>query len=296
MSRETIFPERTIGEWRDATASFGKDVGKSADVNFRDRTVVARDGYLIPCRIFNDQISSNSPVFIFYPGCAFLFDFFEVNSIAVSRIAKHSGIKVVLVQFRLSPEHSIETSLSDSYDAACYIASHSEEFGIDPQKFFVGGWCSGANVATFVSKRACETSDFIIRRQILLGGSFDLSHSYHKFDAYEAQDPTLDRNLVAHLAHLFYFMDSDQNPLFSPYWNEDFTVFPPTTLLYGEFDALRNDSEAFFEKLKEANVSVDKVILSGQSHNEIVMRKHVEVHPDPAEKIAAVLLKDLQGN
>jgi acetyl esterase/lipase len=91
-------------------------------------------------------------------------------------------------------------------------------------------------------------------------------------------------------------MDSDQNPLFSPYWNEDFTVFPPTTLLYGEFDALRNDSEAFFEKLKAANVSVDKVILPGQSHNEIVMRKLVEVHPDPAEKIADVLLKDLQGN
>jgi acetyl esterase len=181
------------------------------------------------------------------------------------------------------------TSLSDSYDAARYIALHPELFGIDPCKFFVGGWCSGANAATFVSKVAREANEFTIQHQVLLGGSFDLSHSFHKFDEYEARDTTLSRKLVAHLAHLFYSMDSDKNPLFSPYWNENFTNFPPTTLLYGEYDALRNDSEAYFEKLKAANVPVDKVVLEGQSHNEVVLQGLPSAGPDPTEEIAIIL-------
>ncbi|MBX9923188.1 MAG: alpha/beta hydrolase [Rhabdochlamydiaceae bacterium] len=292
-SNQSPFSERTIIEWRQATTSFGKDIGEAANVSFIDRSICARDGYPLACRIFNDQLPSDTPVFVFYPGCAFLFDFFEVNSVIASRIAEKSGIKVVLVQFRLAPEHSVLTSLSDSYDAACYIALHSGLFGVNPSKFFVGGWCSGANAATFVSKMACETKEFTIQRQILLGGSFDLSHSFHSFDEYEARDITLSRSLVAHLAQLFYSMDSDKNPLFSPYWNEDFTNFPPTTLLCGEYDALRNDSEAFFEKLLMANVLVEKIILDGQSHNEVVMQALPSAYSDPTVEIAMVLRKNI---
>jgi hypothetical protein len=41
-----------------------------------------------------------TPVLIFYPGCGFVFDLFEVNSIICSRVAFFSGIKIILVQFR----------------------------------------------------------------------------------------------------------------------------------------------------------------------------------------------------
>ena len=290
-SIESSFPERTITEWRQATMSFGKDIGEAANVSFIDRNIFARDGYPLACRVFNDDLPSDSPVFVFYPGCAFLFDFFEVNSIIASRIAEKAGIKVVLVQFRLAPEYPVLTSLCDSYDAARFIALHPELFGIDPCKLFVGGWCSGANAATFVSKEAQETGEFRIQHLVLLGGSFDLAHSYHRFDEYEAQDTSISRKLVSHLAHRFYSMDSDKNPLFSPYWNEDFSNFPSTTLLYGEYDALRNDSEAYFEKLKAANVTVDKVMLEGQSHNEVVRQGLPSAHCDPAEEIARILRK-----
>ncbi len=293
MSRESAFTQLTIDEWRQSTMSFGKDVGKAAKISFIDRKIFARDGYPITCRLFNDQLPSDSPVFVFYPGCAFLFDFFKVNSVIASRIAKKAEIKVILVQFRLAPEYPVLTCLCDSYDAARYIALHSKSFGIDLRKFFIGGWCSGANAATFVSKIANETNEFIVRHQVLLGGNFDLSHSFRKFDEYEAQDTTVSRKLITHLAHLFYSMDSDKNPFFSPYWNKDFTNFPSTTLLCGEYDALRNDTEAYFEKLKAANIPVDKIVLEGQCHNEIVMQGLSSAGFDPAEMMAICLQRNL---
>lgn len=294
-AEESKHAERTISEWRKMTESFGKDIGKAASVSSSNRTIPARDGFPLACRIFNDSASFDGPVLIFYPGCAFVFDFFELNSVICSRIAEKAGIKVILVQFRLAPENPMPKSLHDSYDAFRYVASHSEEFGIDPGKIFIGGWCSGANAAAFVSKSAREDCEFAIYHQILLGGSFDLSHSFHEFDEYEARDETLNRKLVAHLAHAFYSLDSNKNPLFSPYWEPDFKRFPATTLLFGEYDALRNDSEAYFEKLKGANVSVEKILLKGQCHNTIVMQGLSPEGPDPSEVIATILRNKLSA-
>lgn len=111
MSRESIFPERTISEWRQAIMSFGKNAEQTHETSFIDRKIFSRDGYPLTCRIFNDQLPFDSPVFVFYPGCAFLFDLFEANSIIVSRIAKKANIKAALVQFRLAPEYPVLTSL-----------------------------------------------------------------------------------------------------------------------------------------------------------------------------------------
>lgn len=290
MTVASSFPSKTIAEWRGATQSFGDGCKKAENPVFIDRKIPARDGHLLDCRIFNSHLPENSPVFIFYPGCAFLFDFFEVNGRIASRIAEKSEIKVVLVQHRLAPENSILTCLNDCFDGADFIAHNAQSFGIDSDKLFIGGWCSGANAATYVSKVAQTKSAFKIQRQILLSGCFDFTHSLHEFDAYEAKDTTVKRDLIAHLAKSFYNRDS-KDPLISPYCDTGFDTLTKTTLIFGEFDALRNDSEVYFEKLKKGSVPVEKVILEGQTHNEVVMATMLS---DPAEEIAKILKQKLK--
>ncbi|HSX26234.1 MAG TPA: alpha/beta hydrolase [Chlamydiales bacterium] len=283
--------ERMIEDLRAGTKNFGQHADSAASVSFTDGEVPARDGSPLSIRIYNDQLPKGSPVLIFYPGCAFVFDLFEVNGAICSRIAQAAGVKVILVQFRLAPENPMPTSLYDSYDAAAYIATHSENFGIDPHKIFLGGWCSGAHSATVVSSLACKHQDFNVYHQILLGGAYDLTSSIHTFDAYEAQDKTVSRKFIEHIANRYYGIPSDdlQNPIFSPYHETDFNGFPSTTILCGEYDALRNDSEGYYQKLADANVPVEKIILAGQTHDTIAMRKVLAEGPDPAETIAKVI-------
>lgn len=288
------FNLRTIDEWRAATKNFGQYVGKPACVSYSDRTILTRDDYPLSCRIFNDRLSSDSPVLIFYPGCAFLFDIFEVNSVICSRIASAAGIKVILVQFRLAPEFPMPISLNDCYDAACQIALHPEEFKVDAEKIFIGGWCSGAHASTVVSNQARRDKKFLIYHQILISGSFDLSHSIHDFDDWEAQDPTFNRTLLTYWAQRYYSMDHIENPLFSPYFETDFTDCPSTTLICGEYDGLRNDTEGYFQKLKASHIPVEKIVLLGQTHNTIAMRDLYSDGPDPAEIIAQAIRKKLK--
>ena len=165
--------ERTIEDLRQGTRSFVLDAGEAAAVSYVDREVPVRGAELRPVRVFNEHLGEGSPVLIFYPGCAFVFDLFEVNSIICSRIALNAGIKVILVQFRLAPENPMPTSIYDGYDATVYISTHSDDFGIDPAKIFLGGWCSGAHCAAAVSSLARGDERLHVYHQILLSGGYD---------------------------------------------------------------------------------------------------------------------------
>jgi len=282
---------QTIEDLRNSVDLFAQYAGQSADISYKDSTVLARDGFPLSVRIYNDQLPDTAPVLIFYPGCAFVFDLFEVNGTFCSRIAENAQIKVILVQFRLAPENSMPTSLNDGYDAATYIATHADLFGIDPDRLFLGGWASGAHCATVVSSLARENDQLNVYHQILLSGTFDLTESNHEFDNYENEDKTLKRKLLTHIAsHHYGIQEEDyRNPLLSPYYETDFTGFPSTTIVCGEFDGVRNDSEGYVQKLQAAGIPVEKLILTGQTHNTIALRKILTDGADPAMVIAQVI-------
>jgi acetyl esterase len=283
--------ERSIDDLRVDTRVFGQYTGDPANVSYVDQKVPARDGFPLSIRIYNDQLPAETPVFIYYPGCAFVFDLSEVNRVICSRIALQADIKVILVQFRLAPENPMPTSLYDGYDAAIYIATHPDLFGIDPHKIFLGGWCSGAHCATAVSSLAHQSKQMSVYHQILLSGSYDLTESNHDFDDYEKEDKILNRRFTAHIARQYYGVSPNdyQNPLLSPYHETRFAGLPPTTILVGEYDALRNDSESYFRRLVDRGISAEKVVLPGQTHNTIAMRKVLSDGPDPAQVIAEVI-------
>jgi acetyl esterase/lipase len=285
----------TIEDLRNQVDLFAEYAGQSADISFSDRKVPVRDGFPLSIRIYNDQLPPTTPVLIFYPGCAFVFDLFEVNGTFCSRIAKHAEIKVILVQFRLAPEYSMPTSLYDGYDAASYIAEHSQLFGIDPKRIILGGWASGAHCSAVVSSLLRETKAFPVYHQILLSGTFDLTESTHEYDKSEIADKTLKRQLLRHIVKNYYGIlpEEYKNPLFSPFYESNFNGLPPTTLLCGEYDAVRNDTEGYFQKLKKGGAPVEKRVLKGQSHNSIALRKILPNGSDPAIIISDIIKRNL---
>ncbi len=286
--------ELTLDELRNSTQDFLPYAGNPANVSFEDRKLPTRDGISLSIRIYNCELPPDTPALIFYPGCGFVFDLFDVNSIICSRIAFFSGIKIILVQFRLAPEHPMPTSIYDGYDAAVYIATHAKLFGIDSNQLLLGGWCSGAQCATAVSHLAHRSGLLKIHHQILLGGSYDVTSSIRDFDEYERQDKILSRKFIEYIASRYYGCPlASANFLLSPYHAKDFTGLPPTTLLCGEYDALRNDTEGYFCKLLQAGIPVEKIVLKGQTHNTIAMRSVLTDGLDPAEAMANVIKTQL---
>lgn len=52
---------------------------------------------------------------------------------------------------------------------------------------------------------------------------------------------------------------------------------------------MRNDSEGYFRKLKAAGVPTEKIILAGQTHDTIAMRRVLSEGPDPASVLAQAI-------
>ena len=285
--------ELTLEEFREMADLFSQHAGPASDATYQDFEVPVRDGSSIKVRIFNHDIG-NSPILIFFPGCGYVLDLFESNTIACSRIAKYSGIKVALVNYRLAPEHHLPIPINDGLDATKYLIEHADEFELDANNLFVGGMSSGAHTATVISNYSKHDESLKIKRQILVGGIYDLTFSYHEFDEYAEKDLLCTQEAIEYLLTLWGIPDEKlDDPMLSPAFEKDFTGLPPTTLIVGEYDRLRNQTELYHQKLETANMDCEKLVLPGQTHNTYILRGVMTDGEDPAEIIADVIKKTL---
>ena len=124
----------------------------------------------------------------------------------------------------------------------------------------------------------------------MLNGCYDLTQSCTGYDQYEIEDKILTREVItATFSHYGLNQDQFKQPLFSPYFESDLSNLPKTTIIVGEYDGLRNDAEAYYQRVKAAGNQVKKVLLPGQTHNTIILREAMTDGEDPAEVIAKLV-------
>lgn len=269
--------------------------GEAAKVSCENRTVPVRDGYQVPIRIYNSDLKQITPVLMVYPSGGYMLNLFEINAIAASRMAYHSGIKVIVVNFRLGPEHPMPGSMYDSYDVTKYVATHAQEFGIDPKKIFIAGLSSGANCTAVISNLARKDKEFSIHYQIIINmWLVDPKMRLPEFKAYEDQDCFGSEEILNYLVTQQRLTKEDlRNPLINPSCEPDLTGLPKTTMLVGEYDCLRSESEIYYQCLVKAGNQVEKILLPGQTHTTMVLRKVLCDGRDPAEVVAEVIRKNI---
>jgi len=258
---------------------------------YEEKSIKARDGYEIPIRIYNSDIQ-NAPIVFAFPGRGYNVDLFDENAVTFSRILKHANVKMMVVDYRVCPEYPLPIPMHDCFDVVEHVATHSDEYSIDPSQIIFVGLSSGAHAAAVISQLARETNTFSIKHQILLNGCYDMSQSHQEFREQEKEDGGGSRDNLVYMFDTWGVDKVDyQNPLFSPVFEPDVKTLPPTTIIVSEHDCIRSDSEAYFEHLKTGGARVEKIVLPGQTHNTILMRKVLSGGIDPSEVIATVINK-----
>lgn len=295
LSKQALQPseKRSINELRKNNHLFFNLAGNPADLKYSNEVIKARDDFPIHFRIYNSDLPPESPTLIFYPGGSYIIDLFESNAIACSRIAKHSNSKVIIINHRLAPEYPLPTSIYDAYDITKYIIKNRSKFNIQSSNIMIGGFSSGAHCAVAVTNFLHKIDDIKITHQILLNGLYDLTQSHHEFDQYSKKDEIFNRDLLFHVFKLYGLNESEyKNPLYSPIFEKNCKEMPPTTIIVSEYDGLRNDSEAYYQHLKSAGVTVEKILLPGQTHTSFLMQGFLTSKPDPAKTIADVIIQN----
>ena len=171
------------------------------------------------------------------------------------------GFVVVDCDYRLAPEHRFPAGPEDCYLAARELFTHSDLLGITPDQITLIGDSAGGNLAAVVSLMARDRGEFLPRQQILLYPATNNDHTENSpFDSVRTNGKgylLTSKRMVDYMA-LYRSSDEDlQNPYYAPILCSDLSDQPRTLIITAEFDPLRDEGEAYGEKLREFGNDVE---------------------------------------
>jgi acetyl esterase len=210
------------------------------------------------------------------------------------QIAHLSGCAVGSVDYRCAPEHVFPAASDDCYAATSWIHAHARELGLDPARIAVGGDSAGGNLATGVAMRARERGAFALRFQVLLYPVTDLASfdtpSYHEFaDGYFLTK----RTMLWFRDHYVPNAAEQAHPLASPLRAAELSGLPPALVITPENDPLRDEGEAYAERLATAGVRVMRRRWPGMIHGFVSMFPYLDSATLALQEIAAALRTEL---
>ena len=255
-------------------------------------SVDERDVGGVPALVITPAGDGPFPVLVWIHGGGWVIGS-AVDSQATARdLAAGAGCIVVSVDYRLAPEHTAPAALDDCIAATRWVLDHASELGGDPSRVAVGGDSAGGNLSALV---ALEFGDRLCY-QVLVYPATDLSMA--------GPHPSLDENADGYLltkAAMRWFVDhylvdsgitSDDvrvSPLNAP--DAALRRTPPAFVLTAEFDPLRDEGEAYADRLRAAGVDVTHRRFDGQIHAFYSMPLAIPASVEALSQTAELLAK-----
>ena len=239
---------------------------KEAIHKVEDRKIPGPGGYQLPIRIYTPDAKGQLPVLIFFHGGGWVLGDIESHDSVCRELANKVGCIVVSVDYRLAPEHKFPTAPEDCYAATKWVALNAAAFGGDPSRIAVGGDSAGGNLAAAVAQMAADRGAPGLTYQMLIypvtNHAFDTPSYKENADGY-----LLTRDMMQWFWQQYLTSDEDgKNAYASPMQAREVRRAAPAFVMTAEFDPLRDEGEAYGERLKKEGVSVECKRYDGAIH------------------------------
>lgn len=196
----------------------------------------------------------------------------ETHDILFRKLALATGAKVISVDYSLSPEYKYPMGLEDCYDVLTWIAQKHNALQIDIDRLVVAGDSAGANLSAALTHMAkAEVGAPDIWKQVLIYPAVDMNKEgqaspYASIEE-NSDAPILTKKLMQAFYASYTKVGQDGlDPYLSPIHASSFEDLPPAFIVTAQYDPLRDEGEAYAEKLKEAGVDVEVVRVDGVPH------------------------------
>ena len=185
----------------------------------------------------------------------------------IARALANSGAcRVVSVGYRLAPEHPFPAALDDALAALKQIGAAPEQYGIDASRLGLCGDSAGATLAAAATQAVSSTGAAPLALQLLICPILDYSRSSESrrvlASGYLLDQTTLDHDLL----HYAPAGTDPADPRISPLRAATLTGAPRTAIHTAEFDPVRDDGRAYFERLTNAGAAVSYTCHPGMIH------------------------------
>lgn len=231
-----------------------------------DRTITA-NGAQIPVRIYRPESGpAVKPALVWFHGGGWVIGSLDGSDFGCRIMANASGCTVISVDYRLAPEYKFPTAVDDCLAVTKWVAENGPELGVDGARIAVGGDSAGGNLAAVVSQLARDGGGPAIAFQALVYPvtNYDFSTASYRDNA---EGYLLERDSMEWFWGHYLRSEADgASTKASPLRHTNLAGLPPAIVLTAEFDPLRDEGEAYAERMRAAGVEVEARRYDGQIH------------------------------
>jgi acetyl esterase len=210
------------------------------------------------------------PVVVYLHGGGWIIGSWITHDLLTRRLAVGTHAVVAFVEYSRAPEAKYPTQNEQAYAAIQWIIRQGETGGFDTSRIAVAGDSAGGNMATVLALMAKQRGDVQIIHQSLYYPMTDAnaedSESLRKF-----KDGPYGSAAGAEWFWTSYLDDESQRGDFmvSPLraTPADLEGLPPALVIVDENDVLRDQGEAYADKLRSAGVPTTSVRFNGTIHD-----------------------------
>ncbi|AQS42953.1 alpha/beta hydrolase [Bacillus velezensis] len=259
---------------REAVDEVQSDPIDKLPVDIEDVMISGGPSGQVSVRIMRPQNApAHLPVIVYIHGAGWVFGNEHTHDRLIRELAVGAQAAIVFPNYTLSPEAKYPTAIEEIYAVVKWASENGRENGMIPESLTIAGDSVGGNMAAAVTLMAKARGDLNIRQQLLFypvtDASFD-TESYQQF----ATGYFLRKDAM------MWFWDQYTNnsneraeitasPLRAT--AEQLQGLPPALIITAEADVLRDEGEAYANKLREAGVPVTAVRFQGIIHDFVML-------------------------
>jgi acetyl esterase len=253
----------------------GGELDPSVDIAIEFFTSSSAD---IAVAIYTPPASSEAkrPGLVYFHGGGWVINYISKYHAQMASMAKKTNSIIVSVNYQKAPEHKFPIPFNDCYEGLQWTVANSDRLGIDLTRLGVGGDSAGGNLASAVALAARDRGEIKLAYQWLVypcnGPEFVDSPDVPNADGYG-----LTQRGMKWLWDMYLNGPEDRtNPYAVPHAAPSFADLPPTVMITAEYDVLREDGIAYYEKLKAAGNQVAYKDCPGMIHGFFNYGKYIE--------------------
>ena len=200
-------------------------------------------------------------VILYVHGGAYTLGSLNTHRAFASRVSMTAGMRALLIEYRLAPEHPFPAGLEDCKTAYGMLLDN----GVSSDKIAIVGDSAGGglSLATVLSLR--DAGAPLPSSIVCLSPWADLELTGESVTTRAQADPWLKYDSVSIHAERYIGANDPRNPLISPI-HADFSGLPPILLQVGTREILLDDSTRLVAGAKEAGVDVTLEVWEGMWH------------------------------
>ena len=243
----------------------------------------------IPARLYR-PVAKPTPLVVYLHGGGWTIGSLETHDRICRRLADGSGAAVLAIGYRLAPEHPWPASVQDTVAALRWVAAAPPELGEAPDAVAVAGDSAGGTLAALACLRLRDEHPAALPDlQALLYANTDLTGAQPSMRE-KASGWGLDTDTIRFFNSQWVpdrtrWSDPGVSPLYAP----GLSGLPAALIVTAEHDPLRDESEAYARRLRDAGVDVELRREPGLIHNFMLLDEVSPACAAAADRVAASL-------